>query len=281
VFMPRVGTYRMLGTLALLVLAPGAAAMAQQGQFRQEWALQHLRAKWCVYYLMDSTSADKQMPHEFRPLRAGTFPGLSPAVRNLIQSDSTYSSWVPAQFCSLHLDSVRVGDQSMVAGSAALNDAQFLGAWLIGASPITGGTEATRQSFYLATFCASNWHLIRLAEISLIKLQQAKAAAGKIPESAEDRYQVSIGHTVITWDGHLAGDSAWAAPSLDQDWWSITTRGSRLRAQVTLAPDSAQSVAGAFQVVGKDDLAKSLRASPIRMVGPLTWGGSGSIVFSR
>jgi hypothetical protein len=42
-----------------------------------------------------------------------------------------------------------------------------------------------------------------------------------------------------------------------------------------------QNVAGSLQIAGNDDLAKSLRASPIRMVGPLYWGGAESITFVR
>jgi len=230
---------------------------------------------------MDSTTARKQLPHEFQALSAGSFPGLSPAVQSLIQSDSTYRSWVPAQLCAMHFDSLSTGVQTLVPSGPGLDDAQFLGAWLIGAFPTSSSPEAGKPSFYVATLRASNWHLVRAAELALIKLEEAKTVSGRIPETTEDRYQIRIGHTIITWDGHLAGDSAWAAPLLEQNWWTVTTRGARLFAQVKIAADSAQSVAGTLQIVGKDDLAKSLRASPIRMVGPMTWGGSGSIVFTR
>jgi hypothetical protein len=38
---------------------------------------------------------------------------------------------------------------------------------------------------------------------------------------------------------------------------------------------------GALRVEGKDDLAKALQASPIRMLGPAFWGGSGEVTFQR
>jgi hypothetical protein len=38
---------------------------------------------------------------------------------------------------------------------------------------------------------------------------------------------------------------------------------------------------GSLKVEGKDDLAKLLKASPIRFVGPVYQGGTGSLHFGR
>jgi hypothetical protein len=123
--------------------------------------------------------------------------------------------------------------------------------------------------------------MIRLAETSLIRMEHAEQAIGKVPEGTDDRYRVEMGRTIITWDGHLAGDSAGVAPQSVQTWHTLNSRGARIRAQVTLTPQMQQNVAGSLQIAGNDDLAKSLRASPIRMVGPLYWGGAESITFVR
>lgn len=272
---------RVLPLTMGLMLGAGAPNHAQQVPTRQAWELQNLRATWCIYFLMDSTTADKELPSEFRPRRAADFPDLSLAIRSLVLNEPTYQGWVPAQFCAAHFDQATVGDQTVGAVAPPLEETQFLGMWLIGASPVSGEGPATEPSFYIVTLRTPNWRIIRLAETSLIRIEHAEPLIGKVPESTEDRYQVKMGRTLITWDGHLAGDSAWSAPPQNEKWWSLNSRGARLLADVQIRPDSAQNVAGTLQIVGRDDLAKSLRASPIRMVGPVTWGGSGSIVFSR
>jgi len=110
---------------------------------------------------------------------------------------------------------------------------------------------------------------------------RAEVTVGKVPESNEDLYQVRIGRTVIRWEGHRAGASAWAAPAVEENWYTDSARNSRITGLASFRPDSAQSIAGTLGIVGKDDLAKSLRASPIRMVGPMMWGGGGKIDFSK
>ena len=260
----------------------GATAGAQQSQSLQEWTLQNVRAAWCVHFLMDSTAADKELPKEFRTVRAADFPGLSPALKNLIAAEPEFQGWVPAQWCSFHYDQTKIGDQTLGSATPELEDTQFLGAWLIGAvgSQDPPGPPAG-STYFTATLRTPNWRMIRLAETSLIRMDYAEPAIGKVPEGRDDRYRVEMGRTIITWDGHLAGDSAISAPAEEQTWLSLNSRGARIRALVKLTPAEQQNVVGTLQVTGNDPLAKSLRASPIRMVGPLHWGGTESMSFVR
>ena len=253
---------------------------AQSGQAAQEWTLQNIRASWCVNFLMDSTAAEKELPRGFRPRRAADFPELTTALQNLIKNEPEYQSWVPAQFCSSHFDQLKVGDHTLGSASPSLEDTQFVGAWLIGASLGQGQAE-TMPSYYVANLRTSIWRLVRIAETAFIPVEYAEPGIGKVPESTEDRYRVTMGRTVITWDGHLAGDSAWAVPATEQTWYVVSSRGAKVAAAVRTGPQSAQYTVGTLQVVGNDDVAKSMRASPIRMVGPVTWGGDESIIFTR
>lgn len=267
--------------LALSLVSVTAGAQ-QSAQGLQEWTLQNVRAAWCVHFLMDSAAADKELPKEFRGVRATDFPALSPALKNLIAGEPEYQGWVPAQWCSFHYDQARIGDQTLGSATPELEDTQYLGAWLIGAvgSQDPAGAPST-ASYYTATLRTPNWRMIRLAETSLIRMDHAEPAIGKVPEGRDDRYRVEMGRTVITWDGHLAGDSSMAAPEVEQTWLSLNSRGARIRAAVRLNPEQQQNVVGSLQVTGNDPLAKSLRASPIRMVGPLSWGGVETMSFVR
>ena len=265
-----------------LSLASGPASAQQPTQALQEWTLQNVRAGWCIHFLMDSSAADKELPKEFRPVPATGFAGLSPAITSLIAGEPEYQRWVPAQWCSIYYDQARVGETTLGDAAPELDDTQYLGAWLIGAVPSQDPAGApSSPSFFIATLRTPNWRMIRLAETSLIRMEYAERAIGKVPEGTDDRYRVEMGRTIITWDGHLAGDSATAAPQVSQTWHALNSRGARIRAEVTLAPEKRQNVAGSLQIAGNDDLAKSLRASPIRMVGPLDWGGIGTLSFVR
>lgn len=253
---------------------------AAQNQQAQSWQLNNLRARWCVYFLMDSTSAEKKLSSGYRARAARDFPGLSPAITRLIHDDPSYAAWIPAQFCTSHFDRARVDDQQIGDSAATLQESQVLSTWLIGASTTTDNAKAG-PSYFIAALRSNNWRLLRQAEMWALRGDRLEATVGKVPESTEDLYQVRIGRTVITWEGHLAGDTALGAPEVAENWYTDSARNSRITGLVSFHADSAQSIAGTLRIVGKDDLAKSLRASPIRMVGPMMWGGGGKIDFTK
>ena len=270
---------RALIVSGFVTLGVGATGAAQDQQ-AQSWQLNNLRARWCVYFLVDSLTAEKKLPGNYRPRPARDFPGLSPAITRLIHDEPTYAAWIPAQFCSSHFDRARVDDQQVGDSAAVLEDSQVLSTWLIGASPAADSTSG-RATYFIAALRSNNWRLLRQAELWALRGDRLEATVGKVPESTEDLFQVRIGRTVVTWEGHLAGDSAWAPPAVEESWYTDSSRNSRITGLASFRPDSAQSIAGTLRIVGKDDLAKSLRASPIRMVGPMMWGGGGKIDFSK
>lgn len=266
----------MFGSIALGFSSLVSAQTIQT----QAWQLQNFRARWCVYFLMDSTTADKELPREYLPRRAADFPGLSPAVTRMIKDDPSYGAWVPAQFCTTHFDQARVDDRAVGDSATIAPDAQILSTWLIGATTASDTTRS-RPTYFVADLRSSNWRLLRQGEIWMLRGERVESELGKVPESTEDLYRVRMGRTVITWEGHLAGDSAWAAPAVEENWYTQSSRNALISARASFHADSAQNIAGTLRIEGKDDLAKSLRASPVRMVGPMMWGGGGAIDFTK
>jgi hypothetical protein len=51
--------------------------------------------------------------------------------------------------------------------------------------------------------------------------------------------------------------------------------------RLVLTPTWSRALVGSLRVEGKGDLAKLLKASPIRFVGPLYRGGGGELRFTR
>jgi hypothetical protein len=114
-------------------------------------------------------------------------------------------------------------------------------------------------------------------------------SVGKVPEededgvpSTDDRFQMRIGKTVVTWDGRLAGDTVPVPGPMAISWTATTgSRGGFLNGQMTLAPSYSRAMAGALKVDGKDALARALRASPTRFAGPAYLGGAGSVTLKQ
>ena len=54
-----------------------------------------------------------------------------------------------------------------------------------------------------------------------------------------------------------------------------------MTARLTLTPEWTKGMAGSLRVVGDDDFAEAVKASPIRFVGPAVMGGGGEFAFGR
>ncbi|MGH7657857.1 MAG: hypothetical protein ACREL6_06450, partial [Gemmatimonadales bacterium] len=103
-----------------------------------------------------------------------------------------------------------------------------------------------------------------------------------LPDSVDYRYRYRVAETTLTWDGHLsAPDTSRAVEPIEHDWLVRSTRGSLIRARLGLEPQSRHYMVGILSIQGDEELAEALNASPIRMVGPMYLGGSGSIAFER
>ena len=96
--------------------------------------------------------------------------------------------------------------------------------------------------------------------------------------SSDDRFEVKVGKTLITWDGRLASDTT----RLKEPVTCVGGRPRRIGAggvQVKSRSDAGllASMVGALKVEGKDDFAKALKASPTRFAGPAYQGGEGVV----
>lgn len=263
---------------AVLVLA-GSPARAQSEQEIQTWTLRGVRAGMCIGFLMDSSQAARQISRGYHPRPARAVTGLNPAVQRASQ-EGEYASWTPAELCFYSADSLQMGDKVIAHDKIhGFEDRQFLAAWLLAAAPDEG--QGSPGTYYSPGIMSTNWAVNQRAQTVLLRADHLDAEGGKSPDSSEDsRYEIRIGKTTLIWDGHLA-DSAQAAEPRRQTWVTPGFRGARSSAEMALQPDSSQAVAGLLRIQGKGDLADALRASPIRMVGPMVWGGTLELRFIR
>lgn len=265
----RVGRLRWRAVLAALAVVPGALPAQQSGPAPEAvWSLDTLRSGFCVHFLVDPKTATQRIFRGIAAVPAASTESLHPALKRIVESSPEFASWIPEQFCIFQFSSVRVG--SRVLRDSKHGRSQVIGMWAISAP------AAAQGSVVLLT---GNSHLSSTVRALGVDVDVIRTAFGKVPESTDDRYEIRYSGTTLTWDGHASGDST-AAPMLDRTWAVSGRNGRVLRVAERLDAAGARFLVGALRVEGKGELARALIGSPIRYVGPLVWGGSGSIAFS-
>ncbi len=267
----------------LVLWIAGTSLPAQEDGPTHEWAFDGFRQSLCIEFLMEATPADKRLPKGFLPVAASRFSPLHPALRRLITEEPLYAAWIPAILCAYASQAVVVDGRRIVEGGGGGGGSDTTARPMVGVWGIAGTPEGEQRDslWVLPLFFTTNNRIRRAAETGLLSIRVIDETMETVPESPEDRYEIKIGKTRLTWDGHLAGDSVPDPAPIRHWWWLKGRRGSTWRVEVELRPRWSRPTVGALRVEGKDDLAKALKASPIRMLGPAFWGGGGGLQFRR
>jgi hypothetical protein len=266
--------------LGLAVAACSASSLAAQTakdlQNTQAWSLQGLRAGYCVRFLIEPRVAARELRNGFRLLPADQSGDLHPALRQVIESQPEFASWTPSSLCFYYLDAVRVKDRNITEKN--VRKSQMMGVWNI--ATVEQATGARRD--LVLDMYANRGQLIRAAEGARVRVQEAHSSVSDPEDSTEDTYRVEIGRALLIWNGRPAGDSTRVDRPIEE-FWSLTglRRQGAWNATLALRPAWSRSLVGSLRVAGKGDLAKALKASPIRFVGPFYHGGGGELRFSR
>jgi len=270
----------------LLSLAVALAAGPLQAQDKESdattWELEGLRSAFCVQLLVDPASEMlRDLPTGWHAVPASAAPNLHVSLRSVIEGQAEYAAWSPSRLCFTTVDTIRTKEFSLADKSG--RRPQLFGSWTV----LAAGPSGTPQDVALDLFANSD-RLIRSARLAGQELHEARLTVGKVPAedengvpSSDDRFQVKLSGTVVTWDGRLAGDSAAVAGPVETSWSVTGTRGGLVTGSLTLTPARSQPMAGSLKIDGKNDLAKALRASPTRFAGPSFGGGAGKVTFAR
>jgi hypothetical protein len=139
----------------------------------------------------------------------------------------------------------------------------------------------TRRDFVVEMY-GGRGGLSRAAEVTGVSVEEVRAAVSDATDSTPDVHSVKVGKTLLVWNGRAAGDSTRVTQPLVESWSLVGRRsGGIWQTELAFAPQWSRPLVGSFRVEGKGDLAKALKASPIRFVGPLYRGGGGRLRFRR
>jgi len=269
-----------------LAAALAAAAVPLRAQDAQPeaitWELGGLRSAFCVQLLLDPTSELlSDLPSGYHAVPASAAPNLHVSLRSVIEGQTEFAAWSPSRLCVTTVDAVRTKEFSLTDKSG--RRPQLFALWTV----LAAGPTGTPQDVAIELFANSD-RLIRSARQAGQEVREARLTVGKVPTedengvpSTDDRFQVKLSGAVVTWDGHLAGDSAGVAEPVESRWVRAGARGSMASGSLTLTPGQSQAMAGSLKVDGKNEFAKALRASPTRFAGPAYRGGEGKVTFGR
>jgi hypothetical protein len=139
----------------------------------------------------------------------------------------------------------------------------------------------TQRDFVIEMY-AGRGGLSRAAEGTGVSMEEVRASVSDAPDSIADTYSVKVGKTLLVWNGRAAGDSTRVTQPIAESWSLVGLRSLGIwQTELAFAPQWSRPLVGSFRVEGKGDLAKALKASPIRFVGPLYRGGGGRLRFRR
>lgn len=276
------GTYTRVSARVTLGLAVAAfVAPSAQGQTPSEpregpsWALRGLRTGQCVRFLIAPGMAAQQLRGGFRPISAVQDRALHPALRSAIEGQPEFASWTPSALCFFYLDTVSVGGRTIVAKKGGRP--QMIGVWTLAASEQGGGS---RRDLVL-DLSSGSAQVVRAAEAGKLRVRQAASRTLVMPDSSNELHEVRVGKTRLVWTGRAVGDSARVDQPIEESWLVKGASGTSWNVRLKLAPSWTRPLVGVLSVEGKDDLAKNLKASPIRFVGPRYLGGSADLIFFR
>ncbi len=265
----------LLGVLAAPAVAQRPGVPLPAGLL---WVLRGVEFSACVDFLMDPATAAAQLEEGYRIVPAGGFAPLSSVLQRELAGDTARAGWVPARVCFIESQSISVGDRAFAPDKPG--EREVVGYWGIAATRTEGAPR--QDQWFVASLWTNDWHVEKVTEASYIPMAVFKRSFEPVPESPQHRYQIRIGKTVLSWDGQLVGRDSTPATEPSQGQLVFPgQRGIRWSATVSAQPQWTRFLPGVFRVQGKDDLAKALQASPIRMFGPMYWGGDARVEFSR
>lgn len=273
-----------MGAGLAAALALVAAPLSAQSDASHEvvWRIGGLRNGFCVLLLVEPQLASRSLPAGLRLVTASQADDLHPALKSEVEAQPELGAWSPSHLCFYAMDTIQTDEYLL--GDKNGRKTQLLALWTVSAAEAGSGNKRDVALLMLTT----NGRLIRSGRLAGQTFREVQAKIGKAPEvdengvpSGDDRFQVKVGKTLITWDGRQANDSSPVSGSVAIAWATSAGAATKGNGSLTLTPEWAAPMVGALKVEGNDDLARALKGSPVRFVGPLYRGGGGEIRLQR
>jgi hypothetical protein len=259
-----------------------ASALRAQERGRQDlgvYGLGGLRAGFCVQLLLDPATVRKELPGGYRPVTATQAGELHPVVSGVVKDQPEFATWTPSRLCLYAFDTLQAKDFTF-ANKKGRKPLLF-GVWTAVAAQVAGGGRREVALLVLS----NEGRLIHSAKSAGAQVRHAKLVIGKVPPGEEDtvpsatadRFQVNFGKTVVTWDGRSSSDSTTSTGQVEVAWTAAPGSRGPADGRLALHPRWSRGMIGSLRVIGKDEFATALKASPVHFAGPQYERGGGTL----
>ncbi len=259
--------------LVLALVVPLARPLAGQDK-EMRLSLTEARGGYCVSYLIDPAVAEALVPVGTTLAKAGQGEGLSPFLARVIADEPQFAAWVPAGICVGRYSAASIDGREVFQAKAG-KAFTVVTSWVGATDPL----EVSGSTALLLEIASDESRVLR--PLSEFGLQPEERSVQIEPADAGDTsMEMKLSKTRISWVGHPTGDPRVGA-TRSMTFGYGGARSSVWRITSSWAPSSTRLMVGALRIEGKDALAKALKSSPIRAVGPMEEGGTADFLFQR
>lgn len=265
---------RTLLAAFVLALPVGLTAQGAKGT-GSRWILDDARGSFCVSYLADPALAEQLVPKGTELTPASAVTELTPMLARVIRDEPQFATWIPSAICAGFYGAVTIDGE--VAARAKGERGILVMTHSVAAKAPRGQQQAGNLLLELST---DNGVVARMAENAGIRIERRDAVVTPSREGGDDIMTLQVDKAKLVWSGHRTGE-----PRVDvtqmMSYGLEGRRNTNYQLVASFAPDTVWAVVGQLRIEGKDDLAKTLKASPIRAVGPIRTGGRAEWFFTR
>jgi hypothetical protein len=269
---------RALAPMALLAL-PLCPLLAQEGG--SVWVLDEARGGFCVWYLTDPELAPAFLPKGGVARTAAHVEGLPPMLQRVVQDEPRFQEWVPAVLCIGRYASVQVDGRQMDRAKDA--DRPVLVTWqaIAAESPL----EVNGAGWLLTHLGGDAPMLERAAGNSTVafrgrELRNDRIQGAETGDDAEDAWEFRVDGVKLFWSGRQIGEMR-VGETRTMSFGYAGARATNWAVEIESTPGHERTAIGSLRVEGKNDLAKAMKGSPVRAIGPAELGGRTTVTFRR
>lgn len=263
----RLGTlYTVL--LGLLGVTLGGRPLIAQQVTESTWSMQDARGGFCIWYLVDPAMAPGLAEKGTVFATAGTGSTLPRSLAQTIGDEPRFTSWIPAAICVWSYGTITIGDNRPIV--ATPDQPLTLVAHFLAAQSPRGAGGA---GFLLLRLGSDNRVVRNQGNDPGLSIDGVTVVAGKDRGTPEDRVEFRLEDTQITWIGHPSGEPS-VGTTRSMSFGYAGSRKTSWQGSFETTPAATHVMIGSLRIDGKGLLAKALKSSPIRAVGPVETGGS-------
>lgn len=269
---------RWAPTSVLLLALLGGAARARLGAQQTlpqdaTWQLEGSGGSYCIWYLADPALAVKLVPESTSLTPAGAGGDLPALLVNTIKEEPRFAQWIPGAICIGFYQ--KVSRDGKVIAEARKGRPVLIATNAIAAQGAHGVPGANQ---YLIDFATNDHGVSSAADQLGVDMSSIEISQRTRLEQDDPNITIQFAGIQINWAGHEVADSSVGKTRTVSFGYGGPKSANWLVALETV-PTWSKLMVAVLWIDGKNSLAKVLKASPVRAIGPWELVTTGRLTF--